>query len=505
MTASTSVKGRVRKIIARTMWTLVALATLIALFYAEEDWRGARAWQAAQAEYAKAGESLDYAKVIPPPIPDHQNLGALPLFAQEPISKKDPSLHPGALEKALRLGENLPQFPLNNGFTTGKPTDFAQLRRDAAEVYSAAFRGAPPPSSPLAQLEAVYPVILELRTASATRTSCRFDDNYAVYPPVFRSLTLLTDQIAIARLLSRDALLAIDAHRPDLALADLRAIFILSSGAGREPSLVGGLVAMGMRSIAINVIAQGLTRHAWTDAQLMQLQATLEPIDYFSLFRANMRSEAAVNAITYQYLRDNPSWIMPLLTGMAPVEDQHPRQFSFFLLSWPSGWMDEIRSQLVLFHLGIQATVDPAAHRIYPEHVRRLWDAARRGFPSLSRLWFRQASGVLRDVPFKFARGQTSIDQTIIACALERYRLMHGTYPASLAALLPDYCADLRHDVINGEPYRYRVLPDGSYRLYSIGWNETDDGGTLAFETVPYTSVPQINFDQGDWVWFGPK
>jgi hypothetical protein len=44
----------------------------------------------------------------------------------------------------------------------------------------------------------------------------------------------------------------------------------------------------------------------------------------------------------------------------------------------------------------------------------------------------------------------------------------------------------LPKDAITGESYRYRRTDDGQFVLYSVGWNEKDDGvalrsGKLAF------------------------
>ena len=39
----------------------------------------------------------------------------------------------------------------------------------------------------------------------------------------------------------------------------------------------------------------------------------------------------------------------------------------------------------------------------------------------------------------------------------------------------------------------YRRMGDGKFLLYSVGWNETDDGGTASDK-----------MDQGDWVWQYP-
>jgi hypothetical protein len=34
--------------------------------------------------------------------------------------------------------------------------------------------------------------------------------------------------------------------------------------------------------------------------------------------------------------------------------------------------------------------------------------------------------------------------------------------------------------------------------LYSVGWNETDDGGVVVLDK---SSSQGVNLDQGDWVW----
>ena len=66
-----------------------------------------------------------------------------------------------------------------------------------------------------------------------------------------------------------------------------------------------------------------------------------------------------------------------------------------------------------------------------------------------------------------------------MAIALERYRLAHGEYPESLDALAPQFMEKIPHDIINGQPLHYRRTSDGQFVLYSVGWNETDDGGVV--------------------------
>ena len=90
------------------------------------------------------------------------------------------------------------------------------------------------------------------------------------------------------------------------------------------------------------------------------------------------------------------------------------------------------------------------------------------------------------------------MDETRIACALERYRLAQGVYPGSLDTLAPAYINELPHDIMNGQPYHYQFRPDGTFLLYSVGWNQTDDGGKVVFKKDAPT---QIDYNEGDWVW----
>jgi len=104
--------------------------------------------------------------------------------------------------------------------------------------------------------------------------------------------------------------------------------------------------------------------------------------------------------------------------------------------------------------------------------------------------------------PVSFAHGQSSVDLARVAIALERYRLAQGKYPASPEALAPGYMSSVPHDVIGGQPLHYRLTDDGQFVLYSVGWNETDDGGVVVLNK---NTPPTQDFSQGDWVWRYPQ
>lgn len=95
------------------------------------------------------------------------------------------------------------------------------------------------------------------------------------------------------------------------------------------------------------------------------------------------------------------------------------------------------------------------------------------------------------------AHNQTIANEAQIVCALERYRLAHGEYPATLDALSPQFIEKVPHDLIGGNPLIYRQTPDGKFLLYSIGWNEKDDGG----QQPPPSQNSGDDYTKGDWVW----
>ncbi len=72
--------------------------------------------------------------------------------------------------------------------------------------------------------------------------------------------------------------------------------------------------------------------------------------------------------------------------------------------------------------------------------------------------------------------GQARLRCAVAACAVERYRLEHGDWPASLSALVPALLPAVPDDPCDGQPLRYRRLADGVV-IYSIGPDGIDNGG----------------------------
>jgi len=98
----------------------------------------------------------------------------------------------------------------------------------------------------------------------------------------------------------------------------------------------------------------------------------------------------------------------------------------------------------------------------------------------------------------KMSVGQTALDQALIVTALESHRLAKGSYPVSLDALSPEWLAAVPGDWFSDEGLVYRLNADGTFTLYSIGYNETDDGGEYTFGK---SKRKTIQWEEGDWPW----
>jgi len=150
---------------------------------------------------------------------------------------------------------------------------------------------------------------------------------------------------------------------------------------------------------------------------------------------------------------------------------------------------------------------DPAGRRVSPrvvdEQVHQMSKALGNNEDALkNHLVFARAflAALLSRVHFKLAAAQGSVDLAITACALERHRLASGQFPETLAALTPRWLKQVPHDVTTGKPLHYERTADGQFLLYSVGWNESDDSGELAF----LASGRGPEKKDGDWVWRYP-
>jgi hypothetical protein len=243
----------------------------------------------------------------------------------------------------------------------------------------------------------------------------------------------------------------------------------------------------------LNPIWEGLAEHRWSDEQLVVLDAELSKLNFLADYEFVMRGERAFAIESFENQRRSREIISRQENG-----DLVTNKLTFM----PGAYF--YQNELAFAQMSQQwllPLVDTNSRVISPAALQRANDAVRAEMKHYSPykvqalMLFPAISSTVR----KSAAIQVSIDLARVACALERYRLAHGEYPETLEALAPQFIGKLPHDIIGGQPLHYRRTDDGKFLLYSVGWNETDDGGQVVLK--PDGSEDR---EKGDWVWQYP-
>jgi hypothetical protein len=310
----------------------------------------------------------------------------------------------------------------------------------------------------------------------------------------------LADVKRYAQVLQLRAIAELQDGQNERALADVKLSLRLADSIRTEPFLISHLVRIAMLQITLQPIYEGLASHQWSEEQLVALDAELAKLNFLADCRLSMRGELGFQGGMTEYLRRHPEQF-PNISGNGDFI-YAPLPARIIWHSIPSGWFYQNRlncaRMMVEFYIPLadvnQETISPSAVR-HADQV--LPDTRITPYNILERMVLPAFGNAVK----KFAYAQSSANMARVAIALERYRLAHGGYPESLDALAPQFIAKVPHDIIGGGPLHYRRTSDGQFVLYSVGWNETDDGGVVVFAKG---STPSVDINQGDWVWRYP-
>jgi hypothetical protein len=527
----------------RLLVALAGFATLIAIFYAEENWRGKRAWKNYVRAQEARGEKMDLAAFIPPPIPDDQNLALCPLF--KPVldfryATDQDRLENKSVHNIIWLDTNgsarLDQLDLhwnmrnNPNSPAGKVWREFQGRLDVLtngwinlplwqEYYRMGTNldGATPASTPaqdvLYALRYFEPDLTELRREASLRPLARWPIQYDLNSPWGILLPHLAKAKRITMLLQVRAAARLAAGQTADGLEDIALGFRLADSFGYEPFLISQLVRMACYEIILQPLKEGQAHHQFSDAQLTLLQQQLQSVDLLAGYQLAVRCERSINGLWANMTRADMDSILQYSASQSPSKGFW--RFAIRARVAPKGWI--YQNQLVSSRLDddyILSAVDAHTRTVSPKKSEAALSAKREAKGPYSALvqFLTMSESQLGDaLPFacKFAYGQTQVDLARVACGLERYRLAHNQYPEALDALAPQFITKLPHDIINGQPLKYRRTDDGSFVLYSVGWNETDDGGIVASSPDPKgvnrrEEGKPVNLTEGDWVWRYP-
>ncbi|MCC7374694.1 MAG: hypothetical protein IT581_08555 [Verrucomicrobiales bacterium] len=506
-----------------------ALAALLALLYAFANWQGSRAWRDERQRIEALGRRTEIQALVPPAVPDHENFARIPLL--RPLF--DYTRHQGEVwagvqwrdtngyrlaYEALAFGDSQKKRfkdPKEPSWTRGERLDlkawqaaFRNPKQQDAIIANLASTGQNtnltllPEDAPagrdilnlLGQYQKVFDTLATGVLLPHSRFPVHYEEVYSALLPHLHLLKRFTSRFS----LRATAYLA-ESH-PDKAAEDVATCLRLADATRTEPFIISQLVRHAALDIALQPAWEGIITHAWTESQLALLQSQFTTIDLMAGWRRGMETEraAAVWAVKKMAGSMESRRLMAEMyeaIGNPSRSDVRPAFPLPYALVAPQGWF-----------YGSLADASKSMEQLEnstPQNIptlRSSWHPTQQPL-RISRLLYHclmvNGVGKLSVTYINTVRRQIHLELAATACALERHRLANGSYPDTLAPLVPKYLPAVPVDPIDGQPLRYRRDAADRFALWSVGENGTDDGGALpkGGESTTY---------EGDWVWRWP-
>lgn len=439
----------------RLLKTILGLTVLFVGFHLVENWRGRRAWNQWRQTREALGDHFEYGPMIPPQVPDEDNFFRAPLGV-------------------LPTPSNYLVDTTSGDWRLGKKADFETIRR---ELKGRDLKTV---------LEPFHPSLALLEKAS-NRKGSRAQKDYSDW-----DLGYALGFRARGRVLKMRALTRLHEGQSQAAMEDVLTGLRVSQHIKMEPTLMSQLLRLAWMSFIMQPIWEGLHDHRWDPAQLNRLQHELDKVDLISSWQRSLAWERISTIRSYEQMVQSDQRI-PTVPGYLAPKPQFLVWIQKVLV--PKGWVYQnlIHSDHLILEQ-IERVFNPGQHIIHADEGRASQDAFSHMKNGPYTMMHKTMMAALLGQQVRVTRIQSGIDQAIIVCALEQYRSSHGTYPDTLEQLVPDQFAQVPHDVVEGRPIKYQRTGKDTFRLYSLGWNGTDEGGKIA-------PGGNASIEQGDWVW----
>ena len=458
---------------SRALVVLAALATLVAAFYLEENWRGKRTWENCQRELEAKGMLLDWNAGIPPAVPDEQNFFKAPKMQEWFVGR-------GARELSKRIQS------ANQDLTTsvGTATNLIATS-EVAEKYLAWSD----------QFEPDFDLIRE----ALKRPYARMGGDYTV--PAEIPIPNFVNSRALAQVLAQRTKCYLLLGQPDKALHEITLLnssreWLEAAPTGKPMTLMAAMINVAITGLYVESIADGLEKNSWQEPQLAALQQQLAAINLEPIVASAFAFEPMAVCRDLEIMKPSEVFYVNGPNHGVKLRDR-------LLDLIPRGWIYQNMAVIARMEFQNQSAFDlthnlflpSVAQSVYSETGQIVSQARFSPYSFLTTVTFPNFVVATQT----FSKKQTLVNECQIVCALERYHLAHGEYPETLDMLIPQFIEKMPHDIIGGEPLHYRRIDDGKFLLYSVGWNEMDDGGQVVL-----AKDGSVDHEKGDWVWQYP-
>jgi hypothetical protein len=351
--------------------------------------------------------------------------------------------------------------------------------------------------------------IQALAAAAQFRFHINYQDGFMALLPHLAPLKQLSQWHTTA------ALVALHSGNAPMAKDRLLTMVTLLDHWPSEGMMISHLVRIAMWQVTANALWEYLQSEKATEPDLATLQKKLETWPCLRDFDRAMECERAMMLSFYPKARESFAYIQQLTMGNNPANPfqtlaENPKeglkeigQTLMIKLYWvPFGsYSDEyLHLHILNVHLESSRALTlgrPMAEVLQREQTNHAATIHALGAPTLDDLIDLADGSAYPKFSLKAARSETLRQLLISAFALKRYHLAQHHWPGQLTDLVPTYLAAVPRDPMDGQPLRYRVETNGYYRLYSVGENGVDDGGSV---TPKKGSSRFFWYDAPDWV-----
>ncbi|MEA3212152.1 MAG: hypothetical protein QOE70_5209 [Chthoniobacter sp.] len=426
------------------------------------NWQAERRWQHYQTEARARGVKLTLVEFALPEIPDEENFACLPMFR---------AAFAAGGSSAFDLPDAWPKrMPRFGDVLKGERMDWPAWQDYFRGLGWLADKSDDPVQDTLRALDHFAPELAEWREWHERHRS-RFPLDLKA------GAAMPLPHLSVIQHATRIFALRLRAHlaRGESAAAyeDFRDGFQGYRALRDEPTLISELVRISVLALLSSAVGDGLREQAWSEADLQKIEAELASVRFWEDYRLALASERGfMNAIVNKLAEASPMDRHQMLAGFgSPI-------FAGALI--PRGVLIDNLLRQNRFFDEMLARIDPTGHRLdyqrpTPSGPEYLHGAVESYYYFLLRI----CAPVYSSVEERVIRTKTQLDQTRLACALERYRLANGAFPEHLEQLAPSLIPEAPLDPYTDAAFKYSRREPGSFVLYSVGPNLLDDRAVL--------------------------
>lgn len=323
------------------------------------------------------------------------------------------------------------------------------------------------------------------------------------------------------------------------ALEDLEALYAFNRLHVNEPLLANYMMRVAVLGLSDDACWDALQAGGWSAPQLARLQQVCQCDEMLSQMAATHKAERVSRLYSFQWFASHSyeDWqrryqavdgVFESMGRKLPVCDtgvavRRWRQWVFLPL-WRFAWADQeevhylrtVEKELGILRKAVRqqswSELNQQLAKCYRDYRPRtaswrfyvrlplvdgLFDIAGGSavpthgypYPDYSKAWFTTMKNL------------TIHEMVKTVIALNRYKLRHARWPDSLDALTPEFLSAPPRDFMDGHVLRYRLQPNGSFTLYSVGQDGRDGGGDQTLASANRNAADWSPWEGHDWVW----